>query len=141
MHADEAGQFRSRWLSPGAWRVWAFPKRPLELSLIHILVMASLKQGVNGEWTGYAGTLWHPSVTEVQNIVPVTVDPGSDLRGIDPILRPVKVHPLKGVLYDQFTHEPLTHAMVGLRVAGAAPVEVDVYKRQGQGMVRPGPSR
>jgi hypothetical protein len=30
VHADEAGQFRSRWLSPGAWRVWAFPKRPLE---------------------------------------------------------------------------------------------------------------
>ncbi|MGD0580585.1 MAG: carboxypeptidase-like regulatory domain-containing protein, partial [Bryobacteraceae bacterium] len=83
-----------------------------------------LKQSDNGEWTGYAGTLWHPSVEEVRNIVPVTLDPGADLRGVDPVLRQVKVHPLKGVLYDQLTREPLTHATVGLRVAGAAPVEV-----------------
>ena len=113
---DKDGHYRFPVVPPGDYGMWISPPEAL--------VMASLKQGGNGEWTGYAGTLWHPSVTEVQNIVPVTVDPGSDLRGIDPVLRPVKVHPLKGVLYDQLTHEPLTHALVGLRVAGAAPVEV-----------------
>ena len=30
VRADDAGRFRSRWLSPGPWRFWAFPKRPLE---------------------------------------------------------------------------------------------------------------
>jgi hypothetical protein len=113
---DKNGHYRFPVVPPGDYGMWISPPEAL--------VMASLKQGDNDEWTGYAGTLWHPSVTEVQNIVPVTLEPGDELRGIDPILRPVKVHPLKGVLYDQLSREPLTHAMVGLRVAGAAPVEV-----------------
>jgi hypothetical protein len=110
------GHYRFPVVPPGDYGMWISPPEAL--------VRASLKQGSNGEWTGYAGTLWHPSIEEVQNIVPVTLDPGQELRGVDPVLRPVKVVPLKGVLYDQLTRMPLTRATVGLRVAGAAPVEV-----------------
>jgi hypothetical protein len=113
---DKDGRYRFPVVPPGDYGMWISPPEAL--------VMASLKQGGNDEWTGYAGTLWHPSVEEIQNIVPVTLESGDELRGIDPVLRQVKVHPLKGVLYDQLTREPLTHAAVGLRVPGAAPVEV-----------------
>lgn len=115
-HTDKDGHYRFPVVPPGDYGMWITPPRAL--------VQSSLTRSANGDWIGYAGALWHPSVEEVRNIVPVTLDPGQDLRGVDPVLRKVKVHILKGVLYDGTTRHLLTRAMVGLRVAGAAPVEV-----------------
>ncbi len=30
VRADGGGEFRSRWMSPGKWRIWAFTKKPRE---------------------------------------------------------------------------------------------------------------